>query len=62
MSQLSQALSPSISVLIADADRMSAHLIAEGLTRGRHDIVVVGVSNSPARPSGNWKKASRILL
>jgi two-component system, NarL family, nitrate/nitrite response regulator NarL len=46
MSQLSQALSGSISVLIADADRMSAHLIAQGLTRGRHDIVVVGVSNS----------------
>ena len=33
MSQLSQALNASISVLIADADRMSAHLIAEGLTR-----------------------------
>ena len=46
MIQLTQALSPSIRVLIADADRMSAHLIAEGLTRGRNDIVVVAVSNS----------------
>ena len=46
MSQLLQPLSASISVLIADADRMSAHLIAEGLTRGRHDIAVVAVSNS----------------
>jgi two-component system nitrate/nitrite response regulator NarL len=46
MSQLSQPLSASISVLIADADRMSAHLIADGLTRGRNDIVVVAVSNS----------------
>jgi DNA-binding NarL/FixJ family response regulator len=46
MSQLSQPLGASISVLIADADRMSAHLIAEGLTRGRTDIAVVAVSNS----------------
>ena len=48
MSQLTQALDPSISVLIADADRMSAHLIADGLTRGRNDIVVVAVSNNSA--------------
>ncbi|MGA7795712.1 MAG: response regulator transcription factor [Candidatus Acidiferrales bacterium] len=48
MSQLSQPLTASISVLIADADRMSAHLIADGLTRGRNDIVVVAVSNSSA--------------
>ena len=46
MSQLTQSLNGSISVLIADADRMSAHLIADGLTRGRHDIDVVAVSNS----------------
>jgi two-component system nitrate/nitrite response regulator NarL len=46
MSQLSQPMSASISVLIADADRMSAHLIADGLTRARNDIVVVAVSNS----------------
>lgn len=46
MSQLSQPLDASISVLIADADRMSAQLIADGLTRGRTDIVVVAVSYS----------------
>lgn len=46
MIQLSQALNPSISVLIADADRMSAHLIAEGLTRSRNDITVVAVADS----------------
>jgi two-component system nitrate/nitrite response regulator NarL len=48
MGQLPQPLSASISVLIADADRMSAHLIADGLTRGRNDIVVVALSNSSA--------------
>ncbi len=48
MNQLSQPLGGSISVLIADPDRMSAHLIADGLTRGRHDIVVVAVSNTSA--------------
>jgi len=48
MSQLSQPIGGSISVLIADPDRMSAHLIADGLTRGRHDIVVVAVSNTSA--------------
>jgi two-component system nitrate/nitrite response regulator NarL len=46
MGQLPQPLTASISVLIADADRMSAHLIADGLARGRNDIVVVGVSHS----------------
>lgn len=46
MIQLTPALDPNISVLIADADRMSAHLIADGLTRGRTDITVVGVSNN----------------
>jgi two-component system nitrate/nitrite response regulator NarL len=46
MGQLAQPLNGSISVLIADGDRMSAHLIADGLTRGRHDIAVVAVSNS----------------
>ena len=46
MSHLSQRVYASISILIADADRMSAHLIADGLTRGRNDIVVVAVSNS----------------
>ncbi len=46
MSQTQQSLSESISVLIADADRMSARLIADGLTRGRHDISIVAVSNT----------------
>jgi len=40
--------SGSISVIIADADRMSADLIADGLTRGRHNFNIVGVSNSSA--------------
>jgi DNA-binding NarL/FixJ family response regulator len=48
MSQLSQSLSGSISVLIADADRMSGHLIADELTRGRHEIEVIAVSKSSA--------------
>src|SRR6202166_3383826 len=48
MSQLAQPLDGSISVLIADADRMSAHLIADGLARRRHNISVVAVSNSSA--------------
>jgi DNA-binding NarL/FixJ family response regulator len=46
MSQLSQTFGGSISVLIADADRLSANLIADGLTRGRHDISVVALSNT----------------
>ncbi len=46
MGPLPQALSASISVLIADADRMSARLIADGLTRGRSEIIVAGVSHS----------------
>ena len=46
MGHLPLPLSESISVLIADADHMSARLIADGLTRGRHNIAVVGVSNS----------------
>ena len=35
-----------IRVLIADADRMSGQLIAAGLSRGRQDIEVVGVSHN----------------
>ncbi len=46
MSHLSQPISGTISVLIADADRMSANLIAGGLTRGRSDIAVVAVSGT----------------
>src|ERR1700722_9106448 len=48
MSQLSVPFSETISVVIADADRMSAHLIADGLTRGRHNISIVAVSNTSA--------------
>ena len=48
MSQLSALPMESIRVIIADADRMSAHLIADGLTRGRRDITIVAVSNSSA--------------
>jgi two-component system nitrate/nitrite response regulator NarL len=57
MGQLSQPLNGSISVLIADADRMSAHLIADGLTRGRHDIAVVAVSNSSAETIRELEKS-----
>ena len=46
MNQLPQPSGPSISVLIADADKLSAHLIADGITRGRRDIDVVAVSNN----------------
>ena len=45
MSQLSELSSGSVSVVIADADVMSAHLLAVELARGRQDISVVGVSN-----------------
>ncbi len=48
MGQLPQSLSGSISVLIADADRMSADLIKDGLTRGHNGISVVALSNSSA--------------
>jgi two-component system nitrate/nitrite response regulator NarL len=48
MSELSKSVNGNISVIIADADRMSAHLIADGLTRGRHDISIVAVSNTSA--------------
>jgi len=48
MRELSPPLGSNISVLIADADRMSANLIADGLTRGRHDISVVALSNTSA--------------
>ncbi len=48
MSQLSDHCNGRVSVLIADADLMSAHLLAGELTRGRQDISVVGVSNNSA--------------
>lgn len=46
MDYLSEPLNKTISVLVADADCMSAHLIAEGLTRGRPGITIVAVSNT----------------
>jgi two-component system nitrate/nitrite response regulator NarL len=46
MSQTPQPIGPSVRVLISDVDQMSAQLIADELTRGRHDIEVVGVSAS----------------
>src|SRR5260370_42573949 len=48
MSRLSEFPNRRISVLIADADLMSAHLLAGELARGRQDINVVGVSNDSA--------------
>jgi DNA-binding NarL/FixJ family response regulator len=46
MIPLSQALNPSIRVLVADADRMSGLLIAEGITRGRNEVDVVAVAST----------------
>lgn len=57
MGQLSPTLNATISVLIADADRLSAHLIADGLTRGRHDISVVGVSNNSSETLRELEKS-----
>lgn len=57
MSQLNHSLNGSISVLIADADRMSAHLMADELTRGRHDIDVVAVSNSSSETIRQLEKS-----
>jgi DNA-binding NarL/FixJ family response regulator len=48
MSYFSDPLNGNVSVIIADADRMSAHLIADRLKRGRHHISVVAVSNTSA--------------
>jgi DNA-binding NarL/FixJ family response regulator len=48
MGQLTSGINESISVLIADADSMSAHLMADEISRGRHDISVVSVSNTYA--------------
>ena len=48
MTHALRSLSGNIRVIIADADRMSGQLIAEGLARGRHDIDVIGVSNNSA--------------
>src|SRR5690242_13390774 len=45
MNHLSELSSARISVLIADADLMSAHLLAAELVRAKQEISVVGVSN-----------------
>jgi DNA-binding NarL/FixJ family response regulator len=64
MSDLTVSLNGSISVIIADADRLSAHLIADGLTRGRHHISVVAVSNTSAETirqlESNWPDVALI--
>src|SRR5271165_643875 len=57
MSHVPQSPDASISVLIADGDRMSARMIADGLVRGRHDIAVVGVSNSSADTARELEKS-----
>ena len=44
MSHLSELPNARVRVVIADADLMSAHLLAGELARGRQDISVVGVS------------------
>jgi two-component system nitrate/nitrite response regulator NarL len=46
MAHALRSVNGNIRVLIADADRMSGQLIAEGVARGRQDIEVVGVSNN----------------
>jgi DNA-binding NarL/FixJ family response regulator len=48
MNTLSATSNGRISVLIADADLMSAHLLAAELARGRQDISVAGVSSDSA--------------
>jgi DNA-binding NarL/FixJ family response regulator len=48
MNELARLSDERISVAIADADWMTAHLIADGLTRSRQDITVVAISSSSA--------------
>jgi len=48
MTRLSEFTIRRVSVFIADADLMSAQLLAGELARGRQDINVVGVSNDSA--------------
>jgi two-component system nitrate/nitrite response regulator NarL len=45
MNQVSEVLNGTVTVHIADADLMSAHLLAGELARSRQDISIVGVSN-----------------
>lgn len=46
MNRLSQPTGASVRVLLADADRMSAQLMAQELMRGRQNLTVVGVAVS----------------
>lgn len=46
MGNISRSTIANIRVLIADADRMSGQLMAEGLGRGRNGIHVIGVPNN----------------
>jgi DNA-binding NarL/FixJ family response regulator len=46
--QVPQSDQDTIRVVIADADCMTARLIADGLARSRQDIAIVAVSNSSA--------------
>jgi two-component system nitrate/nitrite response regulator NarL len=46
MDHLPELSSARVSVLIADADLMSAHLLAAELVRGKQDISIVGVSSN----------------
>ena len=48
MNRLSEIANGRVSVHIADADLMSAHLLAGELARSRQDISVVGVSSDSA--------------
>src|SRR6185312_17133496 len=56
MDQLAEHTDSRVTVLIADADRMSAHLIAGGLSRGKTDIEIVGVSINSAEALQELKK------
>ena len=55
MAHLAEQVNVRISVLIADADRMSAHLIADRLTRGRQEISIVAVPTPLVKRFGRSK-------
>jgi DNA-binding NarL/FixJ family response regulator len=56
MSQLLLLPNDRISVLIADADRMSAQLIAGGLARGKTDIQIVAISDNSSEAIREMEK------
>src|SRR5712692_7329165 len=56
MTRLSEFTIRRVSVFIADADLMSAQLLAGELARGKQDINVVGVSNDSAEPTRKLEK------